>query len=44
MCDLAGDETRGGTMAVYVGSVCELKLIRNHMRELGGMLGDAFHR
>jgi uncharacterized protein YecT (DUF1311 family) len=44
MCDLATDKTRGGTMASYVGSVCELKLIRNHMRELGGILGDAFHR
>jgi uncharacterized protein YecT (DUF1311 family) len=42
-CSLATDRWRGGTIAPSEGSRCELKLMRNHMRELGGILGWTFH-
>jgi uncharacterized protein YecT (DUF1311 family) len=43
LCSLASDEYRGGTIAPAMWSRCELQAIRNHMRELGGLLGDRFH-
>jgi hypothetical protein len=43
MCSLAEDRWRGGTIAPSQGSKCEMKLIRNHMRELSGILGWDLH-
>jgi uncharacterized protein YecT (DUF1311 family) len=41
-CELDADTWRGGTIAPYMGASCELKLFRNHMRDLGGTFGRSF--
>ena len=35
---------KGGTVAPSAAMLCELHLIRSHMRELVGTLGEGFHR
>jgi len=43
-CSLSADFYRGGTVAPATEMQCELRLLRSHMRELGGILGEGFHR
>ena len=44
ICASAFALAQGGTMAPIDQAYCELKLMRSHMRELGGTLGESFHR
>jgi hypothetical protein len=44
ICSAAYDFYRGGTIAPDVSSRCDLRVMRNHMRELGRILGESFHR
>jgi hypothetical protein len=43
MCHSAFELLPGGTAASSIAAYCELKVMRNHMRELGGILGQFFH-
>jgi len=44
ICGSAFALAQGGTAAPVDQAYCELKLMRSHMRELGGTLGEGFHR
>jgi hypothetical protein len=44
ICGSAFALAQGGTAAPIDQAYCELKLMRSHMRDLGGTLGEGFHR
>ena len=43
MCKAAYDTMAGGTIAPSVAARCDLQMMRDHMREVGGILGQFFH-
>jgi uncharacterized protein YecT (DUF1311 family) len=44
LCSAAFGQDQGGTIAPISAAFCELRAMRNHMRELGAILGGNFHR
>jgi hypothetical protein len=44
LCEAVFGLNMGGTIAPSESARCELKLMWSHMRELGGTLGEGFHR
>jgi hypothetical protein len=44
LCSAAFGLDKGGTIAPISAAYCELRAMRNHMRELGAVLGESFHR
>ena len=44
LCSAAFGLDKGGTIAPVSAALCELRAMRNHMRELGAILGGSFHR
>jgi uncharacterized protein YecT (DUF1311 family) len=44
LCEAMFSLNMGGTIAPSASARCELHLMRSHMRELGGTLGEGFHR
>jgi uncharacterized protein YecT (DUF1311 family) len=44
LCSAAFGLDKGGTVAPISAAYCELRAMRNHMRELGAVLGGTFHQ
>ena len=44
LCSTAYGLDKGGTIAPVSAASCELRVMRSHMRELGAILGEGFHR
>ena len=44
LCGAVFSMNKPGTIAPSASARCELQLMRSHMRELGGTLGEGFHR
>ncbi len=44
LCGAVFSLNKPGTIAPSASARCQLQLMRSHMRELGGTLGEGFHR